>query len=138
MRWISGFWSGLKWMKRARIEAVRLNQNRAESGDPAAQYDLGERYHDGLGVTRDYSAALKWFLQAAEQEHAKARLNAGMMLFLGRGGEPNGAEAVKWLVLAAEGGEAKARAVLESISKRLPPDVVEEGRRRARSITGLT
>jgi hypothetical protein len=123
-------------MKRARAEAVRLNQNRAEMGDPAAQFDLGERYHDGLGVPRDYSAALKWFLQAAEREHAKARLNAGMMLFLGRGGEPNGAEAVKWLLLAVEGGEAKARNVLESIIKRLPPETVEEGRRRARSITG--
>jgi uncharacterized protein len=131
MRWLTSLWSGVKWARRARVAAVQRSQGRAATGDPAAQFNLGERYHDGLGVPRDYEEALKWFLRSAEQGHAKARLNAGMMLFLGRGSAPDGAEAVKWLVLADEGGEAKARAALETMSKRLAPEVVEAGRRRA-------
>jgi TPR repeat protein len=131
MRWMMGIRSAWKWMQRARVAAVDQNRIRADAGDPAAQYDLGERYHDGLGVVRDRAAALRWFLRAAEQGHAKAQVAAGMMLFLGRGSEPDGAEGVKWLLLAAEGGEQKARVALEAIGKRVAPGVFEEGRRRA-------
>jgi uncharacterized protein len=131
MRWLSSFWSGWKWVRRARVAAVQHNQSKAELGDPAAQYDLGERHHDGLGVGRDYTLALNWFMRAAAQGHAKAQLNAGLMLFLGRGSVPDRAEAVKWLVLAVEGGEPKAHAALERISRRLEVEVVREGRQRA-------
>ncbi len=131
MRWLSSFWSGWKWVRRARVAAVQHNQSRAESGDSGAQYDLGERYHDGLGVARDYTLALNWFMLAAAQGHAKAQLNAGLMLYLGRGSAPDRAEAVKWLMLAVEGGEPKADAALERISRRLEVEVVREGRQRA-------
>ncbi len=123
----------MNWMRRARLAAVQHNLNRAEMGDARAQYDLAERYHDGLGMTRNYSEALRWFLKAAQQGHAKARLNAGMMLFLGRGHAPDEAEAVKWLVLASEGGEAQAKTALDAMVERLAPEVADEGRRRARS-----
>ena len=72
-----------------------------------------------------------WFLRAAEQGHSKAQWTAGMMLFLGRGRAPDGAEAVKWLTLAAEGGQEKARSALDTIGKRLAPEIIAEGARRA-------
>ena len=131
MRWIMGIRSALKWMQRARVAALDQNRVHAESGDSAAQFDLGERYHDGLGVARDAGVALMWFLRAAEQGHSKAQWTAGMMLFLGRGSAPDGAEAVKWLTLAAEGGQEKARSALVTIGKRLAPEVIAEGARRA-------
>ena len=131
IRWISSLWSGLKWMQRARSVALQQNQSKAERGDAAAQYALGERYHDGLGVPTDHRAALSWFLRAAAQGHPRAQLTAGMMLFLGRGAAPDGVEAVKWLTLAATAGEAKAEVVLGKIRARLGSGVIDEGRRRA-------
>jgi TPR repeat protein len=133
MRWLMGIRSAFQWMQRARVAAVGHNQARAAAGDPAAQYDLGERHHDGLGVARDLTAALTWFLRAAAQGHGKAQLAAGMMLFLGRGTARDEAEAVKWLLLAGDKGETKARGALETIRARIAPEVLEEGRRRAAS-----
>jgi len=131
MRWLMGIRSAFQWMQRARVAAVGHNQTQAAAGDPAAQYDLGERHHDGLGVARDLAAAQTWFLRAAEQGHSKAQLAVGMMLFLGRGSAPNQAEAVKWLLLAADQGEVKARGTLETIRRRVTPEAYEEGHRRA-------
>ena len=134
MRWISSLWSGLKWVQRARALALQQNLAKAEQGDPAAQYALGERYHDGLGTPRDPQAALTWFLRAAQQGHPRAQWTAGMMLYLGRGSEPDHAEAVKWLTLAAEHGEPKARAVLDKISPRIGSEICREGQRRAETL----
>jgi hypothetical protein len=131
MRWFSSFWSGWKWVRRARVAAVQHNLSKAERGDPVAQYDLGERYHDGLGVARDYGVALDWFLRAAAQGNARAQMNAGMMLYLGRGSATDGAESIKWLVVAVEGGEPRAQAALDKISQKLDAEIVLEGRRRA-------
>ena len=39
----------------------------AEKGSSAAQKSLGERYYFGIGVTKDYVEAVKWFRRAAEQ-----------------------------------------------------------------------
>lgn len=118
-------------MCRARVAAVQHNRSKAAEGDPAAQYELGERYHDGLGVQRDYAEALTWFLRASVRGHAKAQANAGMMLYLGRGCVSDRVEAVKWLVLSAEAGEPKAQVALDKISGKLPVEDLREGRRRA-------
>lgn len=42
-------------------------QERAEAGNPQAQFDLARRLHRGIGVPRDYAAALKWYGEAAKQ-----------------------------------------------------------------------
>lgn len=42
-------------------------QQRAEAGNPQAQFDLARRLHRGVGVPRDFAAALKWYREAAAQ-----------------------------------------------------------------------
>jgi len=50
-----------KWMRRA-----------AELGVAQAQYDLGQAYEEGLGVTRNLELAAKWYESAALRSHAPA------------------------------------------------------------------
>jgi TPR repeat protein len=40
---------------------------RAESGDAAAQFELGRAYEDGKGVPQDDDRAVEWFRKAASR-----------------------------------------------------------------------
>ena len=55
--------------------AIALKEWRllAEQGNADAQYNLGEMYRNGEGVTQDYNEALKWFLLATERGNANAK-----------------------------------------------------------------
>jgi uncharacterized protein len=124
------FWkllTGLKWANRARSLARQRAISRAEQGDANAQYDLAERYHDGLGVQRDHQLALAWFQRAAQQGHPRAQTNLGLMLFLGRGTTANPVEAVKWLTLAVRHGDPKAGPILDKMRSRLTREQFEQG-----------
>jgi TPR repeat protein len=46
---------------------------RAMQGDAAAQYDLGYRYQNGIGVEKDEERAVYWYIKAAEQGNAVAQ-----------------------------------------------------------------
>lgn len=54
-------------------EAARLYQQAAELGSAAAQYSIGFMYQHGMGVSRDYAEAEKWFLKAVAQGNTEAR-----------------------------------------------------------------
>jgi uncharacterized protein len=128
------FWkvlTGLKWANRARSLARQRAITRAEQGDANAQYDLGERYHDGLGLPCDYQQAFTWFLRAAQQAHPRAQTNVGLMLFVGRGTQADLVEAVKWLSLAARQADPKAAEILEQVRSRMDPDQFAQGQLRA-------
>ena len=81
----------------------------AENGDTEAQIDLGVKYTNGQGVSKDFSEALKWFRKASEQGHAVAQYNLGVMYENGQGVPKNYSEAVKWYRKAAEQGYARAQ-----------------------------
>ena len=51
-------------------ETVSLEQLRqaAGQGDAAAQYGLGLRHANGVGMPKDAIESVKWFRQAAEQK----------------------------------------------------------------------
>ena len=57
----------------------------------------------------DYATAYKEWLPLAEQGHADAQFNLGLMYAKGEGVPQDDAEAVKWYRLAAEQGEARAQ-----------------------------
>ena len=61
-------------------------------------------YAGGIGVPENNAEAFKWFRKAAEQGHAKAQYNLGLMYDKGQGVPQDYAEAVKWYRLAAEQG----------------------------------
>ncbi|WP_230988311.1 tetratricopeptide repeat protein [Bathymodiolus japonicus methanotrophic gill symbiont] len=63
----------------------------------------------GIGVVQDDKEAFKWFRKAAEQGHAGAQDNLGMMYAIGKGVVQDDKEAFKWFRKAAEQGHASAQ-----------------------------
>jgi hypothetical protein len=97
-----------KKMKTKSSELPELRQ-KADVGDPAAEFSLGERYRTGSGVESNMTEAAKWFRKAAEQGYAKGQYNLGLCYYYGWGVETNQTEAVKWYRKAAEQGEVAAQ-----------------------------
>ncbi|PIR00341.1 MAG: hypothetical protein COV66_07620 [Nitrospinae bacterium CG11_big_fil_rev_8_21_14_0_20_45_15] len=75
-------------------------------------------YRDGLGVTKDYKEAVKWFRKAAEQGFARGQAYLGAMYFDGEGVPKDDKEAVKWLRKAAEQGDILALNALRKITQK--------------------
>ena len=80
----------------------------ADRGSPAAQFNIGHLYHQGLGVERDLNAARKWYLKAATQGDSNAQYELGAMHAQGDGIPKDYAAAIDWYRQAAEAGHSKA------------------------------
>ncbi|ESR26417.1 peptidoglycan-binding protein [Lutibaculum baratangense] len=80
----------------------------AAQGDAAAQYEIGVRYTDGIGVARDASEAAKWYRLAAAQGLAPAQYRLGSLHEKGEGVEQDPDLARMWYQRAAEQGNSKA------------------------------
>jgi len=80
----------------------------AVQGNPDAQFNLGQAYKLGRGVTPDLLQAEEWYRKAAIQGHPQAQDNYGLALF------QNGkrTQAVEWLQRSAGRGEPRAQFVL--------------------------
>lgn len=80
----------------------------AVAGNADAQFNLGQAYKLGRGVSADLNQAEQWYRKAALQGHPQAEDNYGLALF------QNGkrAEAVPWLEKSANRGEPRAQFVL--------------------------
>jgi hypothetical protein len=81
---------------------------RAEHGDPVAQFTLGSSYANGRGVPPDYRQAVKWYYLSARQGYAPAQYRLGFCYARGLGTPQNLAAAVGWYRRAAEQGNAAA------------------------------
>ena len=80
--------------------------------DAIAQFNLGIRYLNGDGVTKDLVEAFKWFRKAADQGCAAAQSNLGGCYAAGSGVTKNLVEAVKWYRKSADQGYPHAQSVL--------------------------
>jgi hypothetical protein len=69
-------------------------------------------YASGEGVPKDYTQALKWYRQAADQGHVVAQHSLGTMYALGQGVPQDFTQAVYWYRKAADQGDAGAQAIL--------------------------
>lgn len=80
----------------------------AIKGDADAQFNLGQAYKLGRGVTADLKQAESWYRKAALQGHRQAEDNYGLVLF------QNGSrkESVEWLERSSRRGEARSQYVL--------------------------
>ena len=87
----------------------------AESGDSAAQTNLGVCYMHGNGVERDTEKALSWYLKAAEQNEPSALTNAGECYMYGIGTGKNIEKAVTFLSKASEFDIPEAQSSLGAI-----------------------
>lgn len=80
----------------------------AEAGTVAAQYEVGLRYADGRGVTRDLSTAASWFDKAARQGLAPAAYRLGSVYEKGLGLPRDAAQSIAWYSKAADAGNVRA------------------------------
>ena len=80
----------------------------AIAGDPDAQFNLGQAYKLGRGVTADLAQAAEWYRQAAAQGHLQGEDNLGLVLYELNRRE----EALPWLDRSATRGEPRAQYVL--------------------------
>jgi TPR repeat protein len=80
-------------------------RKRANSGDAAAQDQLGRAYREGQGIQKDYGEAAEWFRKAAEHGNSHSQAALGALFANGLGMKQDDAEASRWFVKAAEQGE---------------------------------
>jgi len=112
-------------------DLVQKTCDRAQSGNSQAQFEMGERFFQGLGVPKDDAESAAWFQRAARQGHPRAQSNLAMMCFLGRGLAADPAEAYKWICLAAINGEEGLLNTKRKIASQISPETMAEGERRA-------
>ena len=112
-------------------------QERAEGGDPEAQFGLGMRYANGQGVPQDYAQAAAWYRKAADRGIAQAQHNLGLLYDNGRGVLQDYVEAHMWLNLAAsrvsgadQTGYANDR---DALAERMSSEQIADVQQRART-----
>lgn len=80
----------------------------ADLGNAKCQYQLGELYYYGNGVTKDYAKAVEQYKKAAEQNHAAATYSLGYCYKTGYGITKDIKKAVSYYEKAVELGSADA------------------------------
>jgi TPR repeat protein len=93
----------------ASLPAQRPTAASTDQGDATTQFNLGNKYREGHGVTKDYGEAVKSYRKAADQGNANAQCNLGDMYNYGQGVTKDYGEAVKWYRKAADQGNAAAQ-----------------------------
>jgi TPR repeat protein len=96
------------WQKGDFAAAVAEWRPLADKGDSDAQYNLGQAYKLGRGVPQDIAIAESWYEKAAQQGHAPAAANLGLILF--QNGDKQ--KAIPWLKMAADADDPRAEYVL--------------------------
>lgn len=84
-------------------------QEAAESGDSAAQCELGMMYEHGLGMPKDYQAAILWYRSAAEGGNGYAQFKLAGLYEVGSGVDQHFEKSLAWLRKAAENGLTEAQ-----------------------------
>ena len=80
----------------------------ANLGNAKCQYQLGELYYYGNGVTKDYAKAVEQYKKAAEQNHAAATSSLGYCCKMGNGVTKDFKKAVSYYEKAVDLGSADA------------------------------
>jgi TPR repeat protein len=108
----------------------------ATQGEPDAQFGVAYLYTTGQapGVPVNYATAAKFYLGAAEQWHASAQYNLGLLYYDGRGVRQDLVQAFVWFQLAAAGGLPQALADLDRLAARLTPSQIDEAQQLAREV----
>jgi len=96
--------------------AATLYRVAAETGDLAAQNNLGEFHETGRGVPRDTAIAIQWYRRSAEQGFGPAQFNLARLLAFGMGTERDTVQARDWATKAQAQGIAQADELLRLLS----------------------
>ena len=93
---------------------VRAIIDRADEGDPDAQYEIGMRYRTGTGVYEDGSESVKYLRMAAENGHVEAMYEMGISYELGIGVPIDDYVSEEWFRRAAELGHEESKKIISS------------------------
>ena len=97
-----------RWMRGDYAGAIAEWRPLADRGDADAQFNLGQAYKLGRGVTANSALAQSWYEKAAKQGHEQAQVNVGLLLY--NGGRRQ--EAMPWIRKAADLGDPRAQYIL--------------------------
>jgi TPR repeat protein len=111
--------------------SLRRAAKRAEADEVEDDYQLALMYWLGKGTERDYAKAMQYAWGAGNRGHAKAQSLLGEMFQNGLGTTKDEIEAYKWFTLAANSGDSIGWRRHWGLVKRLDPDQITEGHRRA-------
>ena len=92
------------WQRADYSGAVAIWRPLADKGDADAEFNLGQAYRLGRGVSTNLAAAKTWFERSAVQGHVDAETTLGLLLF--QNGDQS--EGLNWLKKAALQGEPRA------------------------------
>ncbi|WEK43080.1 MAG: SPOR domain-containing protein [Candidatus Sphingomonas colombiensis] len=96
------------WSRGDYDKAVAEWRKPAIAGDADAQFNMGQAYKLGRGVSVDQTQAIDWFRKAALQGHAQAQDNYALSLFQ----EGRKADALPWLEKSVARDEKRTELVL--------------------------
>ena len=96
----------------AKTDPVAELKAAAEGGNKDAQYELGMKYYDGNGVSKNYATAFQYLKPLADAGYTKAYFPVAEMYHGGRGVAKDRDAAEAWYTKAANAGNAKAKSIL--------------------------
>ena len=115
------------------VRSVSFFRIAADKGYPSAQFELGQMYAQGLGVTQQFEEAAHWYLLAAAQGHRQAQFHLGFLYSHGQGVEQSYVKAYQWYCISELCGYALAKKNIVFIGKKLSPGEQEMAQWRAES-----
>ncbi len=83
-------------------------RERAEDGDPDAQFAIGLAAQYGVGAMRSYDEAIEWYSKAVSQDHPLALHKMGVRYMLGSDVPMSGSKAIELFKKASDLGLAEA------------------------------
>ena len=91
------------------------------------------KYDKGRGVPQDYAQAVKWYRLAADQGHAEAQRDLGVMYFYERGIPQDDVQAHMWFNLAAAQGQVQSAKARDLVANRMTPQQIAQAQELARN-----
>ena len=88
--------------------------------------------YSGGGVAQYYKEAMKWYTKAAEQGHAIAQYNLGLMYKMGQGVVQDYKSAHMWFNIAVANGSSRAAEGRDIAAKKMTPSQIEKAQDMAR------
>lgn len=102
----------------------------AERKSAQYEYEQGEKYYYGRGVSQNYAEALEWYRKAAEKWHTGAEISLGWMYEYGQGVSRDYQMALSWYLKAAAQGNNDAQRGIERVEKLISAQAVGNTRRK--------
>ena len=99
---------------------LRIYRRLADNGDARAQDNIGVIYERGLGVTKSYAEAMKWYRMAAERGYFQVDLGEVCE------NEGDVVEALKWYEIARMTNFSEANALYDQLSRKMSPEQIAE------------